>query len=785
MQQQRGFLGAFFILLVIASMMALGFYMARLDAQMISTFSGKAWNVPSRVYSRPLILEGAGDIGHSDVIHWLEALHYEAVNDRPTVGQYSASKQRIEVAPRAFEGGKVPAPFVLEFKNGMLHKAPQDAYLPPILLGKIFPNANEDRIMLDIKGRVCTDLMEAHDAFDTLIQALIATEDRNFCTHYGISARGTARALVNNLQGKSLQGGSTLTQQLIKNFSKDHTRSYERKINEALMSLLLERRFSKEDILFMYVNEVNLGQHGDRAVSGFGLASMFYFGKPLSELKTHEIALLVGIGKGPSYYNPRKHPKRAIQRRNVVLHSMAHVGHITQNEAQTLSQMPLEVLETPSTFAPTFPAFLDAVKREFDTRYIAGQNHARFGKEGLTILTTLDPLAQIAAEEAVQKELKTLRRGKAKSIEAALVSSELKTGALVAIVGSGSEFQGFNRALDAKRQVGSLLKPWVYLLALASDEYSWESVVPDTPITIDGWSPKNYSGTTHGSVSMLKALTHSYNLPVVHLGERFGVGLFKDTLAMFGVLMQDDTDDLRTAAHVPLVPSLYLGSAEMSPLNVLTLYQSLGARGVYNAPYVIDSIWQNGVPISRYQAQGTPIAVKDAHLYLLNYGLMQVAQEGTAKKAAGMGIAGKTGTTNDNKDAWFAGYNGRYATVVWVGRDDNKPMGLTGGQGALPIWMRYMRHLPKHPIKWQMPQGVEMAQLVADDGGRAGPGCYGVERPVSVAFSKVTECIVQPLIMPLPQILMPIEVSDDDAPWPIDIEPTPEYNEAHEVFDEL
>ncbi|MDO5652263.1 MAG: penicillin-binding protein 1B [Moraxella sp.] len=728
---ERGAVFSFlFIIILIGLMVAAALYTYQLNSTIITKFENRRWDIPATVYSRPLTLVGDTKISAQDLEAWLNLLHYDTIASQNDIdkktGTYHKTGNTYYIHTRGFDygDGDVDSPEILRIQTtgGMLSRtqssnANTKARLEPVNIGGIYPDSNEDRL-----------LITQDNTPQALIDALIATEDRDFYNHGGISMRGTTRALFNNLTGGSMQGGSTLTQQLIKNFYLNSERSLKRKVNEAIMATLLERHYSKDDILLAYMNEINLGQNGNRSVNGFGIASQFYFNKPLSELRLDQYALLVGVAKGPSYYNPRKHPERATERRNVVLNNMLLTGKISQESYDTATKKPLDVVATPTIAKSRFPDFLDLVQRELNTRYRPDD----LKNAGLRIVSTLDPIAQTAADKAMAGKLTQLERNnrRAKNLEGALISADPHTGALLALVGSGGEFTGFNRALDAKRQVGSLLKPVIYLTALQSGRYNLASGVNDSPVGYKAggrsWTPKNYNGVSHGTVPLTEALANSYNQAAVNVGMEFGVDIFNKQLRQMGI----DND-------LPNYPSALLGSAELSPMQALGVYQVLATGGVHNPLYSIDTVIdEKGRILQKAQLQGQARLPSEA-VYLTDRAMQGVISHGTAKAAAslGKGLAGKTGTTNDNKDAWFAGYSGNYVTVVWVGRDDNATIGLTGGSGALPIWVDYMKRLKLTATNMPAPKGIEWGWLENGTGALTLESCpNAVHTPIISKF---------------------------------------------------
>ncbi len=701
-EREQGFvLGFLLLIIIIGLVVALAIYAYFLNQTIVQKFESRKWDVPARVYSRPLDLS-KGSASKSDVDSWLELLNY-ARTDSDTLshsGTVYKDNNNYLIYTRGFHNGDVnyPAQIIkIQFKNNRINsvqttqKDAKKTILEPVLIGGIYPESREDRKLVAIK-----------DVPKPLIDALIATEDRTFYTHHGISLRGTTRAIINNFKGGGMQGGSTLTQQLIKNFYLNSERSLKRKANEALMALLLERHYTKDEILQAYVNEINLGQNGQNSINGFGIAAQFYFNRPLGELRLDQYALLVGIAKGSSYYNPRKHPERALERRNLVLKNMLDTGKINQQDYDNAINQPLDVVKTPIIAKPRFPDFLDFVQRELAERY----RMKDLQSAGLNVITTLDPLAQIAAEKAIKNKLPNQK------LQAALVSADPHTGKLIALVGSVSDFTGFNRAIDAKRQVGSLLKPIIYLMALDSNQYNLASGVDDSEKSYNlnssnkTWTPKNYNGVSHGVVPLTTALANSYNQAAVNTGMQFGVNNFNKYLTQLGV-----KDDL------PNYPSVLLGAVDLSPMQMLSIYQTLATGGVSHSIYSIDKVVNEAGDVlsqTKINPQGTRLLPPDA-TFLTVHAMQSVVKEGTAKAANVLGdslnLAGKTGTTNDNKDAWFAGFSGNYTTVVWVGRDDNKPIGLTGTSGALPIWIDFMKRLDLAPVKLAEPDNIEWGYL--------------------------------------------------------------------------
>ena len=718
--QQRGVVfSGILLIVIIAAMVLLALYLVKLDRTITTKFEGKRWDIPAKVYSQPLELYQGANVDTDTMKKWLELLNYQSNKAYDRTGTYHKSGNtyfihtrgftysandvdKEQVIKMTFAGNKIESVQSTQpAKTGIIR-------LEPVNIGGIYPDSNEDRMVVTLD-----------QVPQPLIDALIATEDRGFYEHKGVSIRGIARAVLNNFTGGPRQGGSTITQQLIKNFYLNSDRTMKRKANEALMAVLLELHYSKDEILQTYLNEIYLGQNGNRSINGFGLASQFYFDKPLKELRLDQQALLVGMAKGPSVYNPRRHPNDSTARRNTVLNNMLAVGKISQEEYEKAIEKPLDVADKPVEGKSQFPDFLDIVKRELNKVYYSDD----LKNEGLIIISTLDPIAQLAADKAVERKLGELRRrgSKTKDLQGALVSANPETGELVAVVGSGSEFTGFNRAVDAKRQVGSLLKPIIYMTALESGRYNLASSVDDSPITVnlsDGteWNPKNYDNRDHGYVPFTTALSQSYNHSAVRLGMEFGVNTFAKQLQRMGV-----------KEKIPTYPSALLGSVNLSPMDMLGVYQVFATGGFRTPIHSIRSVIDDRGHILQRTGLNTQRSIPPETNFLINYALQDVVKNGTAKRIQSLGsnlnLAGKTGTTNDYRDAWFAGYSGNYVSVVWVGRDDNKPIGLSGGSGALPVWVDYMNRLKLTPVALPEPEGIEWLWLENNSGKLSNERC--------------------------------------------------------------
>ncbi|NHC04815.1 penicillin-binding protein 1B [Acinetobacter sp. 187] len=724
MKSERGigFFALIFCLLVIGVFIAFSIYLIRLDNIIRDKFEGNRWDIPAKVFARPLEVYANAPIDQADFQQELKLLGYKNSDNYTKSGHYVVQDKTLYVHTRGFDFGDSVDPeqiLQVSFADNQVAEVkatkPSNtgiARLEPMLIGGIYPQHNEDRVLIKL-----------NKVPKPLIQALIATEDRNFYHHHGISFRGTARALVSNVTGGKRQGGSTLTQQLVKNFYLTPERTLKRKINEALMALLLEFHYDKDEILEAYLNEVNLGQNGNYSVNGYGLASQFYFGLPLSELSIAQQAYLVGLVQGPTLYNPWKNPEGAKNRRNIVLKNMLVMGYLTQEQYETESAKALNIIDKPTIGPARFPDFLDIVRRQLKTEYQEGD----LTNQGLKIFTTLDPIAQTKIQTSFLDSVSKLSKAnpsRLKDLQGAVLVSHPENGELIAAVGSTRDFTGFNRAIDAKRQVGSLLKPIIYLSALESGRYTWASRIEDSPISIptDGnktWTPKNYSGSGYGYVPLAQALANSYNLSAVRLGQEFGLATFSNNLTKFGV-----------TSKIPNYPSIFLGAVDMSPMEVLSIYGNFATGGFKYPNKAIRSVVDSsGRLLDRYSLN-VQQTIDPSSAYLLNYGLQRVMSSGTGKAAyntfpADLKLAGKSGTTNDTRDSWFAGYSGNNLAVVWLGLDDNKVTGLTGSSGALPVWINVMKQIRQKPVNLRQTDDVQWQWLDTASGDLSAQGCEG------------------------------------------------------------
>ena len=660
---------------------------------------------PSRVYARSLRLAPGERLDAASFELELKAARYQAAVPPLKAGTYRRKGERFELVTRAFnsaQGAVAEQSIAVELRGSRIAKVVDAVSAKPIALALLDP------------ARIATlygpNQKEQRNVPITEVPALLsatlkAVEDQHFDHHIGLDFGAIARAFwVNTRSGEVVQGGSTLTQQLARHLFLNRRQNLERKVREAVLTLVIERRYSKAQILEAYLNEVYLGQQGAQAVHGVAAAAEFYFGHDLSALSVAETALLVGMIKGPSLYEPRRRPKVAQARRAVVLNVMLESGLIDKAQHASALKAPLGIKDSAPLARNRYPAFLDLVREQLQQQF----PDSALRTQGLNIHTTLSPSAQILAERAVVERLKALGKPAA-ALQAALVLTDTRNGAIEAVVGGRDpNVQGFNRALLARRPIGSLVKPFVYLLALAQPQrWSLMSPLDDSAISLKlpngtTWKPANNDRREHGQVPLIDALARSYNLASVRLGLEVEV-------AKVRTLLQALVPGLEVAPN----PSLLLGAVELSPLQVAQAYQYLAADGRPLALYAVDSVLDlEGKPLSRQPVVPAPNAAFAA-VRLLGFALQETAKTGSAQDLSKLGlghlkVAGKTGTSNDQRDSWFAGYTGRHLAIVWLGTDDNSQTSYYGATGAMRVWAGLFAKLPSEPLDLKLEQQADL-----------------------------------------------------------------------------
>ncbi len=690
------------------------------DSVVLSKFEvDDKWVLPAVVYSRPLELYPEQRLSLEQMVYELKLLKYRQTDNPQREGEFAVNynTQKIVVIKRPFafpEGVEDRMSLLVAFDGQRIARImnadlKQDlAYvrMDPVLLDRINRiDPKEDRIFITL-----------NEVPPELITTLLEIEDRAFYSHIGVNFFAIARAFVKNLlAGRVVEGGSTITQQLVKNYFLTNEKSYARKLKEIIMAIIMDHRYTKEQILEAYLNEIYLGQNGNAGIYGFGLASYFYFGVPVSELTLDQMALLVGLIKGPSYYDPWRHPDNALERRNTVLAVLKNRGHLTQAQCEQYMALPLRVIPRGSMNYSKTPAFMGLLKHEISTRF--GPDF--LSGNGIRIFTSLDPQAQAAAEQAVANELDAIEKDKKlQGLEAAMVVSSWRTAEVSAVVGSRTpKYDGFNRVIEGRRQVGSLAKPFVYLTAFGRG-YHLGSIVNDTALTVrlaDGklWSPKNDDGRFRGKVSVLRALASSINIPTVRIGMAVGLTNVRDTFRKVGI-KQD----------LPLYPSMLLGAMALTPYELNAMYASLATDGIYQNLTTLRTVVKDGAIFYQRKPERAERTLDPRDTYLTLYGMTEATRSGTGRRLQqsfpGVTIASKTGTTNDQRDTWSTGIDSDELVTTWVGFDDNKRTPLYGSSGALRVYTAYLKARGVNALQLSRPQGIKFVnfdkqgQVVAD-----------------------------------------------------------------------
>ena len=677
-----------------------------LDSVVKDRFDGQLFDLPTVVYARILNLSPGENITIKEMRNELDVLNYRKVSQPRYPGEYSSSSTRIELIRRPFEFADGPEPdrhVMLHFSSSGLQRIQSLeskgdlGYLriEPKMLGMLEKDQNEQRLFL------------RRDQFpEVLVDALLVTEDRDFYQHDGVSPLAIGRALVANIKaGRTVQGGSTLTQQLAKNLFLTRDKTLWRKVREAYIALILDYRYSKDRILEAYLNEVYLGQSGGDAIHGFALASRYYFGQPIQELRIDQLAMLVGMVKGPSYYNPIRYPERTKTRRDLVLRLLMQQDMLTAQQYEQAVNRPLDTQSKPR-IASRQPAYFQQLNIELKEK--VGDNFK--AETGLRLFTSLDPVSQSKLEQAIAKKVPELAKRAGKELEAAAVAVDRHSGEIRAMVGGKRVgYEGFNRALNASRPIGSLVKPAIYLTALEQPEkYNLATTLHDTPLSLKGskgsvWSPRNFDRKFRGDVPLYLALAKSLNVPTVRLGMELGIPEVSATLERLGV----DKNEIRP------VPSMFLGSFSLTPFEVAQMYQTVTNSGKRAKLSALRSVIDMDGNVLYQSLPRSSQAVDQQAAWLTTYAMKQGVAQGTGRflqsQFAWAALAGKTGTSNDSRDSWFVGVDGREVTTVWLGRDDNKSTKLTGSSGALRVYAEYLKQ--RIPERLELPWPKQVTTL--------------------------------------------------------------------------
>lgn len=738
--------------IAIALVFVLFFFIIYLNAKVQQTFEGQRWQVPAQVYGQIERLIIGEPLNLNRLGKSLKINGYNRVQTVTKSGHYAQSKRRMIIyrRPFAFPASEAvnstdATKLTVDVSGGKITHLFSDDIpvesisLEPILLARLVPNNKEDRVLVALEK---TPTM--------LLDTLLLIEDRNFYHHQGISPLGILRAFYNNLvAGRTVQGGSTLTQQLVKNMFLTRERTISRKIKEALMAMIIEVRYSKDQLLEAYINEVYLGQHYANGIYGFGLAAKFYFGRTLADLNSEQIALLVAQVKGPSYYDPWRHPIRAKKRRDLVLRLMFEQNFLSVEEFRQSVNAPLSIRADRRFNDQKYPAYLQLVTQELDQLLPTYQQQA-----GIRVFTGFSHLSQQMLEQTVTSQLEKLELDhQQKDLQAAMLVTDIHSAEIRAITGDRqSGYAGFNRALMAKRPVGSLIKPAIYLAALERYErFNFATLLADEPITLtngieqldetgvkqnSSWKPQNYDGKYRQQVPLIDGLVDSLNIPTVNLGMALGLDNVANAIHLLGF----DQD-------IVMRPSMLLGSMNMSPLQINQMYLPLANQGYAEKAHAINIVTSSkGETLWQYKRKNIQVISTNA-TFLMDYALTQVTKTGTAKslkwRLKNSKLAGKTGTSNDLRDSWFIGYDNNHLVTTWLGKDDNKPTGLTGSSGALVLFADYMRKQGVVNRNLKQPDAIAMTVFETKTGHAVTANCDETARypAISAGVIKQNECL--------------------------------------------
>ncbi|WP_449468462.1 penicillin-binding protein 1B [Stenotrophomonas humi] len=721
--------------------LGLGFlipYTLYLNGQVTQRFGELRWQIPTRVYARPLVLSPGVAMNATTLKTELAASGYRDDGTGSSPGTYKVQGSTFTISSRGYndvDGRVAPRQLSVSLSGGQVgsvresgtRKAIKAARLDPARIATLYGQKQEER-----------RLVRVSETPELLVTGLQAVEDKDFARHHGIDLSGIMRAVWVAVRsgGETRQGASTLTQQLARSgllgIGKEQT--FTRKFNEVLYALIMEARYDKTTILEAYLNQVYLGQRGGQAIHGVSSAAEFWFGRDLNALTTEQVALLIGLVKGPSHYDPRRNPERALDRRNFVLGKLHENNLIDAAEYQRALKAPLGVSKAAGLAAANrFPAYIDLVRRQLGNDYPENVLQGA----GLNVFTGMSPSAQAYAEGAVAHTIKSLENKRRPELQAGLVVTDVHNGDVLAVIGSRDVAEpGFNRAIEAQRQVGSLLKPFVYLLALAQPgRFSLASWVDDSPVTVKlsrgrNWTPGNADNRSHGTVRLIDALARSYNQATVRVGMQVGPERLTQLINVLAGLKAESN------------PSVILGATDQSPYGMAQLYQFLASGGEIQPLHAVRGVVDaQGKLLKRYDKSPAPAQEGDSiAANLISVALQQVVSSGTAARLNADGLsrlqaAGKTGTSNDGRDSWYAGYTGDHLAVVWMGNDQNEQTGLFGSTGSMRVWSGIFRNLPSKPLHVNN-KGLDWQYVEASGTNATDDGCPGARRfPFVVGFA--------------------------------------------------
>ena len=691
---------------------------AIIDSRVTNKLEGVLWTVPAKVYSRSLDLAEGLSINKSNLLRELKMLSYSEKKNPTKPGEYFYNKNKLNIFLRGYEDQNSGL-FEIFIRDGRVEEITNQlglsvdlVKLEPIAIGGMYPSHMEDRI-----------LVSWPQVPSILIDTILSVEDQTFFNHNGISLRSISRAFFTNVKAGDIeQGGSTITQQLAKNLFFSPEQTIKRKVMEAIAALLIEFHYSKEEILLAYINDVFLAQSGKRAVHGFGMGAQHFFGTSLMNLETDQIALLVGMLKGPSLYNPRRNPNNATNRRNLVLRILHRGGHISLSSLEEMKTRPLRVIKPSFRSETRYPAFHDLVRLELRENY----QDSELRTQGLRIQTNLDPVLQESLESSIKKtklELVNKYGNKLNELEGAAIAVDIISGEIKAVVGSSSPSEfGFNRSINAIRPIGSLVKPFIYLTALNKyDKYTLTTILDDSKLSFESggeiWEPNNFDKKYHGNIPLHVALWQSYNIASARLGMELGYDSVQETFSKLGI-----------TKTIERYPSLFIGSFEMSPFDAIQSYQVIAADGFYSPLRSIRDIQDLRGEIDLSYPYKIEQRIRPEPLHLLKFAMKQTFISGTArgyprKKIESWQAGGKTGTSDDQRDSWFVGFAGDILVLVWLGFDDTRPPPLTGRSGALEVWKNFIDDIQPTAVQGNNFPRIKYVWVDKKDGLLSGEKC--------------------------------------------------------------
>lgn len=636
------------------------------------------WRIPSAVYARELSFYYNKPITSKEIDFELKVLGYKKKDQPHYIGEYSKHDNNYEIHSKGFLFlDKKEIPKVIKFKlvNNKIKLLNHSlARLEPLLIGQFYNSQFENRQPITID-----------QIPNTMVMGLQAIEDRNFKQHHGVDFVGILRAIVKNLfAGKIVQGGSTITQQLVKNRFHYRSKNWIRKINEAFSAFILETKFDKGQILEGYFNEIYWGQEGNIAIHGIKQASAYYFSKKPKQLNISEQALLIAIVKGPSWYHPIKQKQRALKRRDVVLDAWLSTSVIDKQQWKKAKSKIIEIRINDSFSDQQYKDFIGLVKQQLSRSF----SREDLNQQGMMIFTTVNPYIQNQLLNTLQWHTNPL----GENLQSAAVVSDAQTGEILAIKGSKEKYSYYNRAILSKRQIGSLIKPFVYLAALEKlPSFQLQDKIDDKPVRVktkqgEFWQPKNWDNKSLGKISARNALVYSRNQATVNLGLEIGLDVFVTFLESMGL-------KINRSNH----PSVFLGATELTPLEVTNLFLILSSdanqQHLIGIKYIVD---KNNQLLGKIKRENK-LSLSIESVSQIKMALHLVTTIGTAEKLSKQygfkNIYGKTGTTNEGKNSWFVGFNNKYLATFWVGKDDNSPTHLSGSSGALILWANWFNKL--------------------------------------------------------------------------------------------